>query len=50
MDNTENLTSDECTCSIDYEVAYRNAMRELDEMWEENKTLKIIIKELSKIV
>ena len=30
MDNTENLTNDECACSIDYEAAYRNAMKELD--------------------
>ena len=50
MDNTEKPINDECVCSIDYEAAYRNAMKELDEMWEENKTLKIIIKELSKIV
>ena len=50
MENTEKPINDECACSIDYEAAYRNAMRELDEMWEENKTLKIIVKELSKIV
>ena len=50
MDNTEKPIDDECACSIDYEAAYRNAMRELDEMWEENKSLKIIIKELSKII
>ena len=50
MDNTEKPINDECACSIDYEAAYRNAMKELDEMWEENKTLKIIVKELSKIV
>ena len=50
MDNTEKPINDECACSIDYEAAYQNAMRELDEMWEENKTLKIIVKELSKIV
>lgn len=50
MDNTEKPINDECACSIDYEAAYRNAMRELDEMWEENKSLKIVIKELSKIV
>ena len=50
MDNTENLTNDECACSIDYEVAYHNAMKELDEMWEENKSLKIVVRELSKII
>ena len=32
MDNTENLTNDECACSIDYEAAYQNAMKELDAM------------------
>ena len=50
MDNTENLTNDECACSIDYEAAYHNAMKELDEMWEENKSLKIVVRELSKII
>ena len=50
MDNTEKSINDECACSIDYEAAYHNAMKELDAMWEENKTLKIIVKELSKIV
>ena len=50
MDNTEKPINDECACSIDYEAAYHNAMKELDAMWEENKTLKIIVKELSKIV
>ena len=50
MDNTEKPINDECACSIDYEAAYRNAMKELDEVWEENKSLKIIVKELSKIV
>ena len=50
MDNTEKPIGDECACSIDYEAAYHNAMKELDAMWEENKTLKIIVKELSKIV
>ena len=50
MDNTENLTNDECACSIDYEVAYQNAMKELDEMWEENKSLRIVVRELSKII
>ena len=50
MGNTENLTNDECACSIDYEVAYHNAMKELDEMWEENKSLRIVVRELSKII
>ena len=50
MNNTEKPINDECACSIDYEAAYHNAMKELDAMWEENKTLKIIVKELSKIV
>ena len=50
MDNTENSTNDECTCSIDYEAAYQNAMRELDEMWRENKSLRIVVGELAKII
>lgn len=50
MDNTENLTNDECACSIDYEAAYQNAMRELDEMWRENKSLRIVVGELAKII
>ena len=50
MDNTENLTNDECACSIDYEAAYHNAMKELDEVWEENKSLRIVVRELSKII
>ena len=50
MDNTENPTNDVCTCSIDYEAAYRNAMKELDEMWAENKSLRIVVRELSKII
>lgn len=50
MDNTENLTNDECACSINYEAAYQNAMKELDEMWEENKSLRIVVRELSKII
>ena len=36
MDNTEKPINDECACSIDYEAAYQNAMKELDEMWREN--------------
>ncbi len=50
MDNTEKPTNDECACSIDYEAAYRNAMKELDAMWEENKSLRIVVRELSKII
>ena len=50
MDNIENLTNDECACSIDYEAAYRNAMKELDEMWAENKSLRVVVRELSKII
>ena len=50
MDNTENLINDECACSINYEAAYHNAMKELDEMWEENKSLRIVVRELSKII
>ena len=50
MDNTENLTNDECACSIDYETAYHNAMKELDEMWRENKSLRLVVGELAKIL
>lgn len=50
MDNTENLINDECACSINYEAAYHNAMKELDEMWKENKSLRIVVRELSKII
>ena len=50
MDNTENLINDECACSINYEAAYHNAMKELDEKWEENKSLRIVVRELSKII
>ena len=50
MDNTENLTNDECACSIDYEAVYQNAMKELDEMWRENKSLRIVVGELAKII
>ena len=50
MDNTEKPINDECTCSIDYEAAYHNVMKELDEMWEENKSLRIVVRELSKII
>ena len=50
MDNTENLINDECACSIDYEAAYQNAMKELDEMWRENKSLRFVVGELAKII
>ena len=50
MDNTENLINDECACSINYEAAYHNAMKELDKMWKENKSLRIVVRELSKII
>ena len=50
MDNTEKPIDDECACSIDYEAAYRNAMRELDEMWEENRSLRVVVGELAKIL
>lgn len=50
MDNTEKPINDECACSIDYEAAYQNAMRELDEMWRENKSLRIVVGELAKII
>ena len=45
MDNTEKPINDECTCSIDYEAAYHNAMKELNAMWEENKSLRIVVGE-----
>ena len=50
MDNTEKPINDECACSIDYEAAYHNAMKERDEMWEENKSLRVVVRELSKII
>ena len=50
MDNTENPINDECACSIDYEAAYHNAMKELDEMWRENKSLRFVVGELAKIL
>ena len=50
MDNTKKPIDDECACSRDYEAAYQNAMKELDEMWEENKSLRIVVRELSKII
>lgn len=50
MDNTEKPISDECACSIDYEAAYHNAMKELNAMWEENKSLRFVVGELAKIL
>ncbi len=50
MDNTEKPTNDEYACSIDYEAAYQNAMKELDAMWEENKSLRLVVEELAKIL
>ena len=45
MDSTEKPINDECACSIDYEAAYHNAMKELDEMWRESKSLRIVVGE-----
>lgn len=50
MDNTEKPINDECACSINYEAAYHDAMKELNAMWEENKSLRIVVRELSKII
>lgn len=50
MNNTEKPTTDECTCSVNYEAAYQDAMRKLDEMWRENRSLKIVVGELSKLI
>lgn len=50
MDNSENKTQTECACGINYESAYYDAMRKIDMLWEENKSLKNIIKELSKVI
>lgn len=50
MDNSENLTKTECECSINYESAYFDAMRQVDRLTEENISLKNIIKELSKLI
>lgn len=50
MDNTEKPINDECACSMDYEAAYRDAMKELNAVWEENKSLRIVVRELSKII
>ena len=50
MNNTENLINTECSCSIDYESAYFDAMRQVDRLIEENISLKNVIKELSKVI
>lgn len=50
MDNTENSIKTECECSIDYESAYFDAMRQVDRLTEENISLKNVIKELSKVI
>ena len=50
MDNTKKPIDDECACSIDYEAAYQNTMKELNAMWEENKSLRIVVGELAKIL
>lgn len=50
MDNTEKPIDDECACSINYEAAYRDAIRELDEMRRENKSLRIVVGELAKLL
>ena len=50
MNNTENSINTECSCSIDYESAYFDAMRQVDRLTDENFSLKNIIKELSKVI
>ena len=50
MDNTENLINTECSCSIDYEASYYDAMRQVDRLTEENISLRNVIKELSKVI
>ena len=50
MDNTENSINTECSCSINYESAYFDALRQLDRLTEENISLKNVIKELSKVI
>lgn len=50
MDNTENSINTECSCSINYESAYHDAMRQVDRLIEENISLRNVIKELSKII
>ena len=50
MNNTENSINTECSCSIDYESAYDDGMRQVDRLVEENISLKNVIKELSKVI
>lgn len=50
MDNTENSIKTEDECSMDYESAYHDAMRQFDRLIEENISLKNVIKELSKVI
>ena len=50
MDNTENSIKTECECSMNYESAYFDALRQLDRLTEENISLKNVIKELSKVI
>lgn len=50
MDNTKKPINDECACSMDYEAAYHDAVKELNAVWEENKSLRIVVRELSKII
>lgn len=50
MNNTENSLNTECSCSINYESAYLDAMRQVDRLIEENISLKKVIKELSKVI
>ena len=48
--NSENLINTEFNCSIDYESAYFDAMRQVDRLTRENISLKNVIKELSKVI
>ena len=50
MNNTENLINTECSCSIDYESEYHDAMIKIARLIDENFSLKNIIKELSKVI
>lgn len=50
MDNTENSINTECSCSINYESAYHDAMIQINRLIEENISLRNIVKELSKVI
>lgn len=50
MDNTENSINTECSCSINYESAYHDALMQIDRLIEENISLRNVIKELSKVI